>query len=114
MNENTLRLKFDDIDTKEEAQIFIGCKILLPESEINISESPQKKDDFEGFLLVEKDKGEIGKVAELLNFSGNLVFQVFSQGKEMLIPYNKDFINKIDYQTKTIFFTAPQGLFEIF
>ncbi len=66
------------------------------------------------FLLIDEIFGEIGKIKDILEYPNQALFQTFYKEKEVLIPINDQFINKVDRNKKEIHLTLPKGLLEIY
>jgi len=112
---NQFTLKFQDIDSEEQAQHLLGRDLYLPLSLL----PPLKGDAFyyheiAGFSVVDHIKGPIGKVNQVLDYPGNPLFEIEFQGKQILIPVKDDFIEKTDRENRIIYLKAPQGLIDIY
>ena len=85
--------------------------------------------EFLGFTLVDKQKGEVGVIAELIDTPGNPLLRIErrdirdlrdkrdgrdSGDKEILIPFNIDFIVKVIKDKKQLIYNIPDGLLEIY
>jgi len=108
-------VRFQDVDTPEKAQRLIGSDLYLPIEFI----SPLKGEAFYfheivGYEVIDKQKGALGKITSVLEFPGNPVFQIQSGKKEVLIPANDDFIEKLDRKNKKIYLNAPEGLIDLY
>jgi 16S rRNA processing protein RimM len=64
------------------------------------------------FRLLDENGKELGKISAIDDYSGNIVFTVDGDGGEILVPFNEDFLLKLDEEQKTIQLQLPEGLME--
>ena len=57
--------------------------------------------------------GDLGIINQVDDFSGNIVLTINFRGKEVLIPYNDDFLISVNEELKTILLKLPEGLFDL-
>lgn len=111
---NQAVVKFDDIDSVEEAAELSGGEILVPSAIL-----PKKKvrglekNEVFDFKVIDQDKGLIGFVTGILDLSEQSLLQVTSDNKEILIPVTEVFITKIDKKSKSIYINVPEGLIDL-
>jgi len=68
-----------------------------------------------GFEVHDKVFGLIGSVKNILEFPGQEIFEIKGlQNEEILIPFSKSFIKKINKSKKTIDITPPEGLLDLY
>lgn len=104
-------LTFDGIDTVEKAKPFIGKEVYGDEK--NISVKKNTSDNIEGYNLIDELKGNVGKINELITMPKQQFLSIDIDGEETLLPYTDVFVKKIDHKTKTVYYCAPEGLFDI-
>jgi 16S rRNA processing protein RimM len=110
-----ITLKFEDIDSFQDALPFQGRELYLPMAML-----PQLKGkkfyhhEITGFTVIDKNHGNIGFVKSILEFPQQSLLQVQYGGKEILIPAVDTVIRKIDRKNKVISIEAPEGLVEIY
>lgn len=108
-------VQFDDINTVDKALALTGKDLFLP-----LDQLPKLKGnkfyfhEVKNFRMVDEVYGELGPVAQVIEYPGQAVFQVFSSGKEVLIPVHDQIIRKVDRRSKTITVRAPEGLIEMY
>lgn len=106
------RVMFDCTHTEQRAKTLVGCKVFVSPDLLDIIE-----DDFAspnaiaGFSVIDKQKGDIGKVVSVDNLNINPVMVVGD--KRLLIPFHPQFISKIDFKKKVVRTNVPDGLLEI-
>ncbi len=106
-----LVINFDGIKTIEEAKPLIGKDLLADEKNISVKKS--NTTNLEGYDLIDEIKGNVGKINELIVLPKQQFLSVNVNENEVLLPYTDAFVKKIDHKTKTVYYTAPEGLFDI-
>ncbi len=106
-----LVLGFDGIKTIEDAKSLIGKELWGDEK--NVTDKKKKIVGLEGYDVIDEHKGNVGKVNELMVLPKQQFLSVQVQDNEVLLPYTEAFVKKIDHKTKTVYYCAPEGLFDI-
>ena len=106
-------LKVENIDTIDTSKKLIGKKAFaLPDF---ILEEEESLNEFIGYAIIDAHLGNIGNIADVDEKTDNVIIKVIhSSGKEIILPFNDDFIIEIDDDLKTIEFKAPEGLIEMY
>lgn len=110
-----LRVKFEDITDEAEAEDLLKAAVYLP-----LSELPKLKDDqfyfheIVGFTMTDRHFGEIGILKHINDTSPQTLFEIDRNGKEILVPVNDDFIERLDKPNKTVYLNLPEGLVEMY
>ena len=110
-----LRVKFEDVDTEEDADDLMRADIYLP-----LSMLPELEDDkfyfheVIGYSAEDTQHGKIGTIKRINDNRAQPLFEIDFNGKEILIPVNDDFISRVDKKNKTIYFDTPVGLIDIY
>ncbi|MBW7846789.1 MAG: 16S rRNA processing protein RimM [Bacteroidales bacterium] len=108
-------VKLQDIDTVEAAAGLAGLDIYLPlELLPKLTGNKFYFHEVAGFKVVDAVNGELGSIEKVLEYPGQALFQIFSNGREVLIPIRDELIQKVDRRSKTIFITAPEGLIDLY
>lgn len=110
--ENSAIITFDGVESEKYAKRMVGCSVYLFEKEIVVMEDEYFDSELEGYLLIDETLGEIGIIDQVDNYSGNIVFTLNYKGRELLVPFNEDFLTELDKKGKTIKLALPEGLFE--
>lgn len=106
---------FQDLKTLEAANQLVGISVylpldLLPEKDGNDFYSHEVVD----FLVVDEEKGELGKVQEIIEYPTQSLIQILINGKEVLIPIHDDIIQDVNREEKKIYIKAPNGLIDMY
>ena len=110
--ENSAILTFDGVESEKYAKRMVGSSVFLFKDEIIVMTDELSDSELVDYLLVDEKLGEIGIIDQIDNYSGNIVFTVNFKGKELLVPFNEDFLLEIDKQNKVIKLRLPEGLFD--
>ena len=91
-------VKFKGIDYINDVLKYKGESVYVDEELLDLKDDEILESEFVGMKVFSKEK-EIGIISEYRNDNGNKMIRV--NGKT--IPYNKDFITKIDKENNTIY-----------
>jgi len=100
----------DEVDSIDKAKMFVGKRVYVKQELIFKDDMP----DFTGYILHDKVFGELGPVTGIEDTGNGLLLTVMHGDKQVLLPFNEDFISGIDDGTKCIHYTAPEGLIEMY
>lgn len=106
---------FQDINTLEAASQLVGKAAylpldLLPEREGSDFYSHEVID----FVVIDDEKGELGKVKEIIEYPTQSLIQIIKDDKEILIPIHEDIVKNVDREGKKIYIKAPSGLIDMY
>ncbi len=105
-------IKFDWVDSEKYAKRLIGCPVFLYKEEI-VDASSDNTNFLVGFVLSDSKIGEIGSIEQVDDYAGNIVLTVNSNGKELLIPFNEDFLISINEDEKILQLNLPDGIINL-
>jgi 16S rRNA processing protein RimM len=109
---NNLRIKFEDINTEEDADSLVKRDVYVLKSEIDIDEEFTLK-DLIGFTAYDDNDDLIGEIVSLNTSTPQTFFELISEKGPILIPVNDDWILEIDEDNKAIYFELPEGLLDL-
>ena len=110
-----LRVKFEDVDTEEDADDLMKAELYLPLDILPELEGNQFYfHEIIGFKMVDVNYGEVGIIKGVNDTTAQSLFEVDRNGTEILIPMNDEFIVKLDRETKTFQVKTPEGLIELY
>jgi 16S rRNA processing protein RimM len=105
----------EDITDSEQAKALTGQSLYLPLSYLPpLSGKKFYYHEVSGFSINDRRKGIIGQIDHVMDQSGQGIFVVHYQGKEILIPAADEIINKVDRKKKIIEVELPEGLLDIY
>jgi len=102
-------VKFDWIDTEKYAKRLIGASVYLFNDEI-VDEPLEDESLLKGFVLFDEEKGEVGEIEHVDDYSGNVVLTVKYGEEELLVPFHPEFVVEIDEEQKHLILKLPEGL----
>ena len=106
-------LKLEGVDSISEAEEWIGGRILVAADDL----PPKEAGAFYSFDLegcgVYADDVLLGTVRAVLGYSGTDLLSLDTDGEEILIPFVKAFLKKVDTDAKRIEVELPEGLIEL-
>lgn len=111
----TVKVKLEGVDTEEMAKTLVKAKIFIFKDEI--SERDESKLELRaiiGYEVFDKEKGNIGRVEEILELAGNPQLQINQFGKKILIPLHEDFITEINKEKQEVHIETPEGLIDLY
>ena len=112
---NSIRVHFEDIDNEHEAKDLINKEIYLPANSLPVLEGNKfYYHEIEGFMIKDKNVGELGSVKYVNDKSPQHLFVVDYKKKEILIPINDELIENINRKEKLINMNLPSGLIELY
>ena len=112
---NSIRVKFEDIEDEEMALSLINKGIFLPIDELpELSGKKFYYHEVIGYMIHDITAGEIGVIEYINDQTSQHLFVVSKNGKEILIPINDDFILNLDRTNKIINLKLPDGLLKIY
>jgi len=110
-----LRVKFEDVDSEEEADKLIGCEIYLPLKMLPKLEGNKFYfHEVIGFEIEDKRLGVFGKIVSINDTTAQPLFEVVNGTVEILVPMIDQFLVKIDRQNKKVIMDLPEGLIEMY
>ena len=110
-----LRVRFDDVDSEEEADKLIGLEVYLPLSMLPKLEGNKFYfHEVIGFEIEDKRLGVFGKIISINDSSAQPLFEVVNGSVEILVPMIDQFLVKIDRENKKVIMDLPEGLVEMY
>lgn len=108
--DNTAIVALDGVDTEKYAKRLVSKPVFLFTNEIIDDEEEDIAAQFSGYMLHDKELGEIGQIDRVDDYAGNIVFTVDHHGNELLVPYSEELLIYTDEEKKTIYMSLPKGL----
>ncbi len=110
-----LRVRFEDVNTEEEADALIGAHLYLPlEFLPKLTGNRFYYHEIIGFSAQDKSFGTIGTITGVNDSTSQALFEIDRSGKQILVPVIDQFIAKVDREQKTIHLDLPEGLIELY
>ena len=113
--DSVLRLKFEGINSEEEANSIINCDIYLPLNNLPVLTGNKfYYHDVLNYLIIDENFGEIGKITNIKENISQDLFVIDYNKNEVLIPIHDEFIIKVDRNKKQIIVKTPEGLINLY
>jgi len=110
-----LRVKFEDVETEEDADAIMGCELYLPLSFLPKLEGNQfYYHEVIGFEVEDQRLGVVGEIVSINDSTAQPLFEVLNGNVEILIPMIDQFLVKIDRDNKKVVMNLPEGLVEMY
>ena len=110
-----LRLKFEDVETEEDADILLKSDLYLPLAALPKLEGNKFYfHEVIGFTMTDTNFGIVGTIQSINDSTAQSLFVLDRDGKEILIPMNDQFIIEVNRQDKTILVDTPEGLIDLY
>ncbi|MFW5757355.1 MAG: ribosome maturation factor RimM [Bacteroidota bacterium] len=112
---NQLIVKFEGVDSQEDANNLTGNDLYLPLSLLPKLEGNKFYfHEILDFYVIDHEKGDIGKIVNILDYPNNPIMEIEHNHKRILIPIKDEIIVKVDRSQKKIFIHAPEGLIDLY
>lgn len=114
-NNSLALMKFEGIDTQENAHELTGCEVFFPRHLSDSDEEHVSWAEIIGYQLVDsRTQKAVGEITEVDDSTLNILFCVCTtDGSELLVPASEELISNIDTQRRQIEMTLPEGLLEL-
>ena len=110
-----LRIRFEDMNTEEDADSIMNCPIYLPISMLpKLSGNKFYFHEVIGFEIEDKRLGVFGKIVSINDTTAQPLFEVENGAVQLLIPMIDQFLVKIDRPNKKVLMDLPEGLIEMY
>lgn len=108
---NGIMLGLENVSTVEKARQLVGKNVYADEQFV---EEESDTNEWQGFMLEDKNYGELGIIVESSDNGSHEVVNVLFKGREVILPLVEEFIELIDEDSKRIYYKAPEGLIDIY
>ncbi len=110
-----LRVKFEDSESEEDADRLIGSELYLPLDLLPKLEGNKfYYHEVIGFEVVDAAQGPIGTLVRINDSNYQALFEIDSNGIEVLVPMIDQFIEKVDRENKKLILNIPAGLVDLY
>lgn len=111
-SDNVALVKFEDIDTAEEARRFTNVEVYFPKKFMDEQEDVTSWNFFIGFRVEDVHHGYLGEITDVDDTTINVLFSIEKDGEELLLPAHEEFIIDLDREKKVMKVDVPDGLIE--
>jgi 16S rRNA processing protein RimM len=108
-----IKLRFDGYKSHIQIREFTGCKVYLT-SEREENNAINQTGNLTGYNIISGHGHKLGKISRIVETPGQLLLSIDAgSGKEILIPFHEDLIEKVDKKKKIIYMDLPEGLIDL-
>lgn len=111
-SDNSALVKFEDIDTAEQARRLTNVEVYFPKKYMDEQEDVTSWNFFTGFRVEDVRHGYLGEITNVDDSTLNVLFVIEKDGEELLLPAHEEFILDIDRKRKVMKVDVPNGLIE--
>lgn len=118
-NDDTAIIKFEDVDTEEQARRLVGHgvyypKAYLPETDTEEGSVLSSYKALTGFTVTDQTNRLVGKVEQVDDSSENVLLIIEeTNGEELMLPFHNDFLLNCDLRERTIQLHIPEELLNL-
>ncbi|MFJ1474219.1 ribosome maturation factor RimM [Capnocytophaga cynodegmi] len=110
-----LRIKFEDVENESDADTLLKHKLYLPLSFLpKLSGNKFYYHEVIGFTMEDIEYGYVGTITGVNDSTSQALFEVKNNDKEILIPMNDEFLEKVDRENRKIIVKTPEGLIDLY
>jgi 16S rRNA processing protein RimM len=110
-----LRFKLEEVDNEADADSLMGAELFLPLTFLpKLTGNKFYYHEIIDFKVEDLNFGPLGIIKGVNDNTAQHLFEIDSNGTEVLIPINDEIIKKLDRKTNTLYIQAPEGLIELY
>jgi 16S rRNA processing protein RimM len=104
-------IKFEFLNSLEEAREVSGCELYFdPRQQPEQGEEGENLATLVGYMATDKSLGRLGPISDYLPHPLNPLFVIQAEGRDLMIPAVRDFIEHIDPRDQSVHFVLPEGI----
>lgn len=126
-NTSSYLVKFDYVDTQEEADRLVGCEVMIEKRVLDEEDLQEDDDDEEydeegfdesdliDYEVFSPEEERVGTVVDVADYSGNIVLSIAHvSGKEIMLPLSEEYVKGIDPESEIIVADIPQDIIDLY
>ncbi len=107
-------VKFEEIDSIEQARQLKGAKLYLPLAFLPDLEDGYYFHELKGYQVKDSKLGSLGTITGVLDAGNQTLLAMEYRQQEVLIPLADEIVIRVDKPANTIFTTLPDGLLDLY
>lgn len=112
-SDTEIYLSLEGITTREAALKLAQKQVWLTEADFKKFASKSAPASLLGYTIIDNEK-KLGEILEVIEQPHQIICRLEIESKEVLIPLNEAFLQKIDHRKKQVLVTLPEGLLDIY
>jgi 16S rRNA processing protein RimM len=110
-----LRLRLEDVDNEEDANLILKSKAYLPLTKLpKLTGKKFYYHEVIGFDVIDKNLGKIGSIVSINEHTAHATIEVSIGDKIALIPIVDEIILEVKRDAKSIYVDTPAGLIDLY
>jgi 16S rRNA processing protein RimM len=112
-NDEEVLLKLEGISTREAAIKLSQKEVWFTEADVKKFSAKSSPINLLGYTIINYET-PVGEILEVIEQPHQLLCRIEIRGKEVLIPINEGFLQKINHAKKKVHVELPEGLIQIY
>ncbi len=112
-NEDEVLLSIESLHTREAAQKLVQKEVWLAEPDFKKFVSKSSPASLLGYTIVNLGQ-PLAPILEVIEQPHQLLCRLEINAREVLVPLNEEFLEKIDHRSRQVFVRLPDGLLDIY
>jgi len=112
-NDEEIYLKLETVDVRETAVKLAQKEVWLTEPDFKKYTAKSAPANLLGYTII-NDAKPLGEILEVIEQPHQILCRIEINNKEVLIPLNESFLQKINHSKKQVMVELPDGLLEIY
>ncbi|MGZ8509023.1 MAG: ribosome maturation factor RimM [Chitinophagaceae bacterium] len=112
-SDNEIYLSIEGITNREAAIKLVQKEVWLTEKDFKKFAAKSAPASLLGYTIID-NQNSLGPILEVIEQPHQLLCRLEIQTKEVLIPLNENFLQKIDHRKKQVIVVLPEGLLDIY
>ena len=107
-------LKFAEIEDRHVAERYAGRRLMLAMHELpELEEGEFFLHELVGLEVRDERQGPVGEVTAVIEAAGPPLLEIRSEGREHLVPFDGEFVSRVDREAGVLWIDAPEGLLDL-
>ena len=107
-------LRFREVVDRDTAQTLLGAELLLEREDLRpLDEGEYFLHELVGLEVTDEHEGSLGPIVDVYDTAGQVLAAVRVDGRERLFPLRREFVRKVDMETRHVEVALPDGLLEL-
>lgn len=112
--DETVLMKFEGIDTQEQARELTNCDVFFPYQLAKADEEAPSWNRLVGMELIDTNTHKtVGTVTGVNDATINILLEVDTEKGEILVPVAEELVSRIDWEARRIHIALPEGLLDL-
>ncbi|MFT5754754.1 MAG: 16S rRNA processing protein RimM [Flavobacterium sp.] len=112
---NFLRVRFEDVESEEDADAIMNCEVYLPMSFLPKLEGNKfYYHEITDFIVEDLRLGKIGNIKRINDSNYQPLIEIMNGELEILVPLIDTFIIEVDRKNKIFKMDIPEGIVEMY